>query len=31
MESITESINHPNVTADEIDESYPEPIINIED
>ena len=31
MESITESINHPNVTTDETDESHPEPIIQIED
>jgi hypothetical protein len=31
MESITESIHHPNVTTNEIEESYPEPIIHIED
>ena len=31
MESITESINHSNVTTDEPSESYPEPIIHIED
>ena len=31
MESITETINHSNVTADEPSESYPEPIIQIED
>jgi hypothetical protein len=31
MESITESINHSNVTTDEPNESYPEPIIQIED
>ena len=31
MESITESINQSNVTTDEPSESYPEPIIHIED